>query len=122
TLDDYLAYSSQFEVTENEDSYLLTFSGTYDAFKSTVYAGTGLMLLEVGREYYDGVELLDNTFSITVQKDTFYVKQYNIAFEGKVPDDEGDYQYSEDTIVTMDEYDQINEIIVPDEIVAEAVT
>lgn len=122
TLEDHLSYSPQFEVTEDDDSYLLTFSGIYDEFISTVHAGTQLMLLEIGREYYDGIEYTENAFSITIQKETFYVTQYNISFGGKVPDDEGDYQYSEDTAVTLDAFNQVEEIIVPDDIVAEAVT
>ncbi|MGM8212193.1 DUF6612 family protein [Virgibacillus sp. W0430] len=122
TIDDHLAFRSNFEVSEEENEYVLTFSGTYDQFMSTVYGGAIEMLQKVSKEFPMELEDVINSYKITIDKDTYYVKYYNIHYEGQVSDGEMGYFVSIDGAVTVDEYNEHNEIIVPQEVLDEAVT
>lgn len=123
TLENHLKYSDQFEVTETEEEYLLTFSGTYDAFISSMFGGVQEMLMEIERESPPNLEDLINSFSILIEKDRFYVKQYSIYHEQIAPDDSWNYYVVKDGYVLLGNYNQYDEssTAVPDNILNEAV-
>ncbi|MGM8365636.1 DUF6612 family protein [Virgibacillus sp. W0181] len=122
TLDNHLAFSSNFEVSEDGNEYVLTFSGAYDQFMTSVYGGAVEMLQKIGKEFPMELEDVINSYKITIDKDTFYVKYYNIHYEGQVSDGDLGYFVGIDGAVTVDEYNEHNEIIVPQEVLDEAVT
>src|SRR5690625_4147160 len=114
TLENHLMYSNQFEVRETEEDYLLTFSGTYDEFMSSMFGGAQEMLTEIERERPPNLEDVINKFSILIDKDTYYVRKYDVYYEAKAPESFGEYFVSTKGYVLLGNYNQYDAIIVPD--------
>lgn len=122
TLDNHLSYSNQFTVTDEDDVYLLNFSGTYDEFVSSMFGGTQEMLMEIQRERLPNLEDNINEFAMTIDKNTYYVKNYQIYHGGSASDDFGDYSVTTKGYVSLDNFNQYDDIDVPEEIQTEAVS
>ncbi|WP_156645150.1 DUF6612 family protein [Lentibacillus sp. JNUCC-1] len=118
----HLMYSDQFEVIETEGEYVLTFSGEYDQIRSSLYGGVKDMLQMLEKELPMDLEEMNSSYEMVIDQDTAFVKEYQIHYEAQVPEEQGEYNISIDTAITLDGFNELNEISVPQTIIDEAVT
>jgi len=78
------------------------------------------MLIEIQRERPPNLEDVSNGFSMTIDKDTYYVTRYNIYREGSAVDDFGEYLVTTKGYVSLDRFNEYDDITVPDEVLSGA--
>lgn len=124
TIEEHLVYSDLFEIVEESNEYWLSFTGTREQAMSSVYGGA-IELLDFASpqsitEIMQDLEEVASTYVIIIDKDTYYVKGYEIYYEAKIPEDLGEYHAEMKQIVILDSHNDLSEFIVPQEVIDEA--
>lgn len=121
SLEEFISHHAQFEVAPTSEYYELTISGDYDEFMTVMYGGVIEMLQTIGKETPTEIQDVINAFKIFIDKETFQIMHYNIHYEGIAPGGQEEYMLIIDITAVIDEYNEHDEIIVPDNVMNEAV-
>lgn len=114
----YSKYHELFQMTENKDSYILSFEGSGEEYEKVVHGG----LKEVwGEEAYEAViglaEGSSGSYEYTIDKETFRVVSMTVDVSTAIA--EGMNNETK-TVYHYDKFNEIDEISVPEEIVNKA--
>lgn len=119
SLESSLAYANQFEVVEEADVYYLTFSGNLDDFMEVMWGGATEFVAELLRRYQMPLTDIMNSYHITIEKDTFFVRNYDLHYEAQMAD-AGDYNVVIDANIRFANYNSYGKMELPQEVLDEA--
>ncbi|MBB6452631.1 hypothetical protein HNQ94_001077 [Salirhabdus euzebyi] len=119
-IDTYVEFSQHFEVSDNGDHYLLTFVGDNNQYKETVLGASIAGLSELFQEHYDNMEVSKGVYEIAIDKETFYMTSYKMEYESQTSGQLGDIKENYKGTYELSNFNGINELTVPDEVVESA--
>ncbi|MBU9712565.1 DUF6612 family protein [Evansella tamaricis] len=119
-LDEYAVQDQVFEVLDNGDHFLLSFSGTDDEFLSVI---SGTTVIDADVEWqFDHFEDFEGsgTYEIIIDKETYYILEYRLDFQliSKSSAELGETRYQ--GTYNYSNYNSIDEIIIPNEALEQA--
>ncbi|MFC7062212.1 DUF6612 family protein [Halobacillus seohaensis] len=118
-LEDYVSFGKSFDVIDNDDHYLLTFSGDDEDYKSVVMGASESMLGNSLKEHYENMEIT-GTYEIKIDKDTYYMRGYNTEYELTTTGELGDVKTYHNSTYAISNFNEYDEITVPGEVVEQA--
>ncbi|SDQ21991.1 DUF6612 family protein [Virgibacillus salinus] len=120
-LTEYVNFSNAFEVTDNGNQFILTFTGTDEEYKTTVL-GAGIAAQEgILKEHYDNMNV-SGTYEIKIDKDSFYMVGYTLEYESTTSGEIGEVETYHNAKYTISEFNEHDNITVPKEIADSAVS
>lgn len=113
-----------FTLDETEDEYILKFNSTDDDFdqvfketiKNNIPEEMGLDM-----EMFENIQFNDVQYELFVKKDNFYMSELNMNMDYDMEVEGQKINSKQDIKTTYSKYNEIDEIIVPDEVIEEAV-
>ncbi|MFD1039782.1 DUF6612 family protein [Virgibacillus byunsanensis] len=120
-LEEYITESNAFEVTDNGDHYVLSFTGNDEQYKSVVMGASIAVVSDVFKEHYENMKV-SGTYNIMIDKETYYMVGYDLEYESTTTGEMGDMESYHKATYTLSDYNAYDEITVPEEIVEEAIS
>ncbi|MBP1950536.1 DUF6612 family protein [Virgibacillus litoralis] len=120
-LTEYVNLSNAFEVNDNGNHFVLTFTGTNEEYKSAVM-GAGIAAQEgILKEHYDNMNV-NGTYEIKIDKDSLYMVGYTFEYESTTSGEIGEVETYHNAEYTISEFNEHDDITVPKEITDSAVS
>ncbi|MGP4105719.1 DUF6612 family protein [Virgibacillus sp. L01] len=111
----YSDYSSLFQVTDEEEHYILSYSGTDEEFKEIVFGADQKVLNDFFRDFYHNMKIT-GTYELTIDKQTFYLKNYLLEYEATTSGTAGKGHIYEKSAFSYSNFNAYVELIVPQEV------
>src|SRR5690625_1275696 len=124
SLDEYLALSDQFEISDESDNeYVLSFNGEFEDIINVLYSGAIDMFekLQMSMSPSDmNAELVEFDLKTKIDKETYFVNGYeiNVKLQSTGSDD---YVFETNYVMAFDSFNEYESIEVPEEVVENAV-
>ncbi|WP_226038073.1 DUF6612 family protein [Aquibacillus saliphilus] len=118
-VEEYVAQSEYFEVADNGDHYLLSFAGDGEQYKSVVMGASAEVIGDTLKEHYQNMEV-SGTYEIMIDKDSYYMTGYNTEYESSTTGEMGEVKTHHKASYSMSNYNEYDDITVPDEVVDQA--
>ncbi|MBP1950537.1 DUF6612 family protein [Virgibacillus litoralis] len=111
----YSDYSSLFQVTDEEDHYILSYSGTDEEFKEIVFGAGQKVLNDFFRDFYHNMKVT-GIYKLTIDKQTFYLTNYLLEYEATTSGEAGKGHIYEKSEFSYGNFNAYVELIVPQEV------
>ena len=104
--------------------FVLDFDGAFDEFSNTTYGAVDEMIPEV--MLYDPFvdvdkEVVEEAFAIWIDPETFFIDSYHFYGKGQGVVDEEDYELITTIVARLSNINDVDAIVIPDDVVANAV-
>jgi hypothetical protein len=116
----FLEHSQNFKVGEKAGTYVISFIGDMEQYKSLVLGGSLEVLGESFAEHVKNLQVENGKYEIIIEKGTFRVIGTNISYETTSMGELGDYYQYYDSSYELSQFNDIGEITVPDEVKEQA--
>ncbi|MFB4167713.1 DUF6612 family protein [Virgibacillus sp. JSM 102003] len=111
----YIDYGSLYQVIEEEDHYILSYSGTDEEFKEIVFGAGQKVLNDFFRDFYHNMKVT-GTYELTIDKQTFYLTSYLLKYEATTSGAAGKGHIYEKSEFSYSNFNAYVELIVPQEV------
>lgn len=111
----YIDFGSLFQVIEEEDHYILSYSGTDEEFKEVVFGAGQKVLNDFFRDFYHNMKVT-GTYELTIDKQTFYLTNYFLEYEATTSGAAGKGHIYEKSEFFYSNFNAYVELIVPEEV------
>ncbi len=111
----YSHYSSLFQVTDEADHYILSYSGTDEEFKEIVFGAGQKVLNDFFRDFYHNMKVT-GTYELTIDKQTFYLTNYLLKYEATTSGAAGKGYIYEKSEFSYSNFNAYVELIIPQEV------
>lgn len=121
-MEKWLEFSKYFDVADNGGAYILTFAGNNEDYKEVIL-GAGLAVLdEVLKEHVGNLQVVSGSYEIMVDKETYRIISQRMEYETTSSGEMGEVQEIYKSSSEMSDYNKMEEISVPEEVVDQAQT
>ncbi|MRG87797.1 DUF6612 family protein [Salinibacillus xinjiangensis] len=119
-MEGYANHSDLFEIQDNENHYLFTFTGNGQEYKEVVIGAGGTALGGILEEHYDNMEITDGVYEIKIDKDTYYMTHYQMEYSARTSGEIGDVEQHYKGTFELSNFNEIDDIVVPEAVKEQA--
>lgn len=124
-LDEFAQYKDEFELVEEDDQYILRMKGAGETFEKMIQdqvEETGILEdADESAQALKDMTINEVDYELFIDKETFQTKAYNMYMDIDMEVEGQTMKMKQDIQVEVDEINNIDEIVVPDEVKENAV-